>query len=178
MILTLLMLAFALLTAAVLLTVARGQARPVASGDDLLLALKPVDIEAFRNLTEPTQEEYLRERLPRREFRSLQRARVLAAAEYVRCIAHNAAVLLRVGEGARQSTDTEIARAAQELASVAIQLRINSLLALVILYIRYFAPEARIGTRRLGAYERMRENTLAFTMLHMPGFASRIEAAL
>lgn len=179
MMLTLTLLAFALITAVVLLSVARGQARPIASAEELPSALKPMDVEAFRNLTDSAEERYLKERLPRKEFRRLQRERMLAAIEYVRRAAHNSAILLRVGEAAQQSPAPEVARAAEELASTAMQLRINSLLALGLLYARYLAPEARIGmARQVAAYERMRVHTVTFSMLHMPGFASRIEAAL
>ncbi len=179
MTLTLLLLGIAVATATLLLWVARGQARPVASGEELLLALKPVDLEAFRNLTDPAEEAYLRSRLSRSDFRRVQRLRLQAAADYVGRTAHNAAVLLRLAEAARQSPEPDVARTAQELASAAMELRLNSMLALALLYARCLVPEASLRlSRHLAAYERVRQSTLAFSRLRMPRLVSRIEAAL
>ncbi len=42
--------------------------------------LEPIDLEAFRNLTDPAETAYLRHRLPASEFRTVQRARLRAMA--------------------------------------------------------------------------------------------------
>src|SRR5215831_14570360 len=62
--------------------------------------IEPVDIEAFRNLINPTENDYLRHRLHASEFRMVQRERLRAAAAYIRVAARNAAVLIAVGQSA------------------------------------------------------------------------------
>ena len=58
--------------------------------------MRAVDVEAFRNLVDPDEEEFLRANLSPPEFRRIQRERLRAAVEYVSCAAQNAAILLRV----------------------------------------------------------------------------------
>lgn len=65
--------------------------------------IRAVDVEAFRNLVDPDEEEFLRTNLPPAEFRRIQRERLRAAVEYVSCAAQNAAILLRVADAGRRS---------------------------------------------------------------------------
>src|SRR5271168_4481352 len=74
-------------------------------------ATRPIDIEAFRNLTSPAEDEYLRRRLPPAQFRLVRRRRLLAMAAYVHVAASNAAVLVRVGEAALAGGDPRLADA-------------------------------------------------------------------
>ena len=41
----------------------------LSAGSALVQKIEPIDIEAFRNLVDPTENEYLRRRLPAAEFR-------------------------------------------------------------------------------------------------------------
>ena len=104
--------------------------------------LRPVDVNAFRNLVDPEEREYLRQRLPPAEFRRIQRKRLRAAIEYIAGSAHNAAVLVRVGEAARASSDQATAAAADKLIANAISLRIYALRAIPRLYLEMLVPEA------------------------------------
>ena len=52
--------------------------------------IRPVDVEAFRNLINPAEDEYLRHRLPPSQFRIVRRERLRAMAAYVQLIASNA----------------------------------------------------------------------------------------
>src|SRR2546430_12950059 len=103
------------LMALLLMYAVRGKTSPIAGLDDLVGRTRPVDIDAFRNLIDPAEEEFLRENLPASEFRVIQRERLRAAVEYVSCAAHNAAILVRLGEAARVSPDPKIAEAGQQL---------------------------------------------------------------
>src|SRR5216683_6892409 len=89
----------------------------VASGnlDELAAQLKPIDVNAFRNLIDEREEVFLRERLPAKEFRSLHRERTLAAIEYVWCAAQNAAILIRLAEAAKLAPDPAVSAAAEKL---------------------------------------------------------------
>jgi len=128
---------FALL---LLLVVVRGHASPVRHADDARAAMRAVDLEAFRNLTDIDQERYLRSQLPARAFRRVQRARFMATAEYLWLVAQNAAVLMRLGETARENPDAAVAQLGSQLASSAMSVRIYSLAALVQVFVAILLP--------------------------------------
>src|SRR5579863_468647 len=81
----------------------------------LPVSIHPIDIEAFRNLIDSAEDEYLRRRLPPSEFRVVRRKRLRAMAAYVHTVGENAAALVRIGELALASGDVRIAEAAQRL---------------------------------------------------------------
>jgi hypothetical protein len=110
--------------------------------------MRALDLEAFHNLVDPAEEDYLRTRLSPEVFHTIQRKRMRAALEYVRRTAYNASILLRVGEAARQNANPEIAAAASELIQDALRLRINAKIATLILYGRIVLG-ARISAGRV-----------------------------
>jgi hypothetical protein len=108
-----------------------------------------VDLEAFRNLVDAGEEDFLRANLSRREFRAVQRERTRAAVEYIRNSAHNAACLLRLGEAASRSGDPRIADAGRRLIDSALRLRAYALLSNTRLYVRLVFPESRLSQGKL-----------------------------
>jgi hypothetical protein len=108
-----------------------------------------VDIEAFRNLIDPTEEDFLRSRLPPAEFRKIQRERLRAAVEYVSCAAQNAAILLRLGEAARNSPDPATAEAAEKVVDHAIRLRLYAFQAIPRLYVGIIFPGWQASSLRV-----------------------------
>jgi hypothetical protein len=135
-----LLMAISVLALALMWAAVRGRAAQVKdprSAGEILLA---VDLESFRNLIDPTQDRFLRQRLSRRDFRRVQRARVLAIAGYLRKVAQNASVMLRLGEAARDSNDPALSAMGAELVSRAIDVRLNCLLALAQAYIGVLYP--------------------------------------
>jgi len=102
--------------------------------------IRSVDINAFRNLIDPAEEDFLRHHLPPAEFRKIQRERLQAAVEYISCAAHNAAILLRIGEAARRSPDPATAEAAEKLVDHAIRLRLYAFQAIPRLYVGIIFP--------------------------------------
>src|SRR2546423_10898362 len=119
------------LMALLLMYAVRGKTSAVAKLDDLVGRTRPVDIDAFRNLIDPAEEDFLRENLPASEFLAIQKERLYAAMEYVSCAAHNAAVLVRLGEAARLSLDPKIAEAGRPMLGTALRLLLYALLATV-----------------------------------------------
>jgi len=118
--------------------------------------IRPVDLEAFRNLIDPDEELYLRARLPPSDFRTIQRERMRAAIEYINGAAQNAAILLRLAEGARHSADPATAQAAERLIDNAIRTRLYAFRAIPKLYIAMVLPGGRAGTIRVAeSYEQM-----------------------
>jgi len=179
MITTLILGLFALLMLVVLLLAVRGQGGAVRSLQELEGCTQPVDLEAFRNLTDPQEEQYLREELEPAEFRTLERERLRAALEYVKRAAGNASILLRVGEAARRDANPEIARAAGELAECAFKLRMYALLAEGLLHVRMLVPDARWSPVRVARdYQGLREQVARLSRLLRPEYAGRISAAL
>jgi hypothetical protein len=107
--------------------------------------LQTVDVEAFRNLMDPDEEAYLRDHLPPGDFRRIQRERLQAAVEYITCAAHNASVLVRLGEAARRDPDPATALAAEKLIANAVQLRLYALRTIPKLYVAMVLPGRRLA---------------------------------
>jgi len=166
---------FALL---LLLIVTRGYNKGV-SLEDLAGHTRPVDIEAFRNITDPAEDDFLRTSLPAKDFRSLQRERLLATAEYVHKVAHNAAVLLRLSQAATHSPDPSVAEAARQLMEQSLHLRIYAVLALMKLYVKVALPEAQLSAGGLvDNYQRLGILLGHLALIESPARAARLSRVL
>ncbi len=176
---TALLIAFAVVAVLVLMRAARRYYQPVPDLQALEEYTRPVDLAAVRNLIDPEEEDYLREHLPAGKFRALQRERARAALDYVRRTAYNGAILLRVGEAARRDPNPEVAAAARALVNDALRLRMNAMLAMVVLYGRIAMPGTRISVGRVtDLYENLTQGLVRLTRLQDPASATRISAAL
>src|SRR5215813_8814 len=134
--------------------------------------LRAVDLEAFRNLVDPVEAQYLREHLPPREFRAIQRQRMRAALDYVAGVSHNAAILLQVGHGARASTDPRIAKAGRQLVDEAVRLRLYSIVAEAKLCTRIaFAGGGRDSLGIVESYQTMSHRAALLGRLQDPAKA-------
>ena len=114
----------------------RGSLSAAADGP----AIQPVDLEAFRNLMDPAEREYLRGKLSASEFRAVQRRRLAAALDYVSCVKQNAAVLQELGEAARVAPQPEIAEAGIRLVDSALRLRVSAARVKTRLYAAWLLP--------------------------------------
>ncbi len=170
---------FGLAAIVFLLVVARGRAGEVSKIEELPGRTRPVDIEAFRNLIDPAEERHLRTHLAGREFRRIQRRRLLAALEYVERAAGNAALLIRLGEAARSSSDPEVVRAGQRLADTALRMRIYALAIETRLYAALLLPGVSVSLAPLAErYSGMTDVAGTLTRLQNPAMAGRIAAEL
>jgi hypothetical protein len=139
-----------------LILLARGQYLDPHGGQDPSQQIRFVDIDAFRNLVDPAEADYLRSRLPSEDYVRIQRERLRAAIECVMCAARNAAVLLKVAEGARNSSDPATAAAAEKLVENAIQLRLYAIQVIPRLYAAMLLPTRGVPTLRVAErYEQM-----------------------
>ena len=145
MITTIVLVLAAFVTLVVLLRLARRRALAVRWLQDPAAHLRSVDLEAFRNLIDPSEEQFLRAHLPPGEFRRIQKERLRAAAEYVLAVAHNATVLLRLGQAARLSSDPSIAASGESLVDTALQLRLAAFRSLAVLYFRIILPGRHVS---------------------------------
>ena len=140
--------------------------------------LTPIDVEAFRNLVDPAEAEYLRRRLPAPEFRRVQRERLLATAAYVRVALRNAAILLRMAEGSLSSADADTAEAARQLVDQAFLLRCYATVAFVKIYVAWAWPTTFPGALPLlHGYERLSGSAMLLGRLQNPAAPVRISAS-
>jgi hypothetical protein len=144
---------------------------------DLTGKICPIDIEAFRNLIDPAQDDYLRRRLPAAQFRLVRRERLRAMAVYVHLAARNAAFLVQAGEAALASGDARLAEAAQQLVNDALLLRRNTTLALLRIYLALAWPNWDFAAVRvIDRYERLSGAAMLLGRLQNPGVPVRLSS--
>lgn len=131
--------------------------------NELVPQIEPVDLEAFRNLIEPSEEEYLRASLPAQEFRTIQRERLRAAIDYLGGVSRNAGILLQLGQLSKQSTDPQVAEAGRLLTDDALRMRMYSMMAIGKLVVRYAFPDASLQSG--GVIDRYQRLTTAAMQL-------------
>lgn len=137
-------------------------------------ALQPIDVEAFRNLVDPTEDEYLRRRLLPTEFRAVRRQRLRAVAAYVRAAGTNAAILVHIGQNALASADAQTVEAARQLVNDALLLRRNATLVLMKIYLLQAWPNSGLlATPILHGYEHMSGSAMLLGRLQHPSIPLR-----
>jgi hypothetical protein len=106
--------------------------------------IEPVDLEAFRNLIDPSEDEFLRTSLLPAQYRAVQRQRLRAAMDYLAGVSHNAGILLQLGQVAQRGLDQQIADAGRKLTDDALRVRVYSMMAICKLGVRYAFPNAAL----------------------------------
>lgn len=169
MITTFILVLFAFFALAGLTWLIKGHTGSSAVLENPTQHIHSVDVEAFRNLVDPDEEQFLRTYLPPTEFRRIQRERLRAAAEYVSCAAKNAAILVRVADAGRRSSDPSTAEAAEKLVDNAIRLRLYASLAIPRLYLGMILPGTHISPVRIAeSYEQMTRLAVLLSCLQYP----------
>jgi hypothetical protein len=169
----------AVLALAVILSVAvsrslQSRNRAVLSG-----TIRPIDVEAFRNLINPAEDDYLRRRLPPGQFRRVRRERLLAMAAYVGVAANNATVLVRVGQTALAGGDPRVAEAAHKLVNDALLLRRNATVALARIYLAVAWPNSGLAAVRVAdRYEQLSGAAMLLGRLQNPAVPVRLFAQI
>jgi hypothetical protein len=159
----------------IILRLAATRSLQVNSG--LAATIRPIDIQAFRNLINPAEDDYLRRRLPPPQFRVVRRERLRAIAAYVQVAASNATVLVRVGEGALASHDPRIAGAAQQLVNDALMLRRNTTVAMARIYLALAWPNSGFAVVRVvDRYEQLNGAAMLLGRLQNPTVPVRLSA--
>jgi len=167
----------AVVALAIILRLALSRGLQISSGSSFSAKIRPLDVEAFRNLINPAEGEYLRCRLPRAKFRVVRRARLRAMAAYVQIAAGNAAVLVRIGEAALASGDPHMHQAARQLVNQALLLRRNTALALAKIYIALAWPTYGLAAIRIADhYDRLSSSAMLLGRLQNPALPVRISS--
>ena len=139
--------------------------------------IEPLDVEAFRNLIDPAEREYLRRRLHSAEFREVQRKRLKAMAVYVGTAARNADVLANVAKSSLASENPQTAEAARQLIDNALLLRRNATFALLRIYIAMAWPDSNMAAAPiLQGYVQLNGSAMLLGRLQNPAVPVRISA--
>jgi len=139
--------------------------------------IEPIDIEAFRNLVSPAENDYLLRRLSTAEFRTVQRERLRAVAAYVRVAGRNAVVLVAIGQAAVSANDAATAEAARQLVDNALLLRRNATLALLRIYVALAWPQSALAAAPIvHGYEQLSGRAMLLGRLQNPAVPVRISA--
>jgi hypothetical protein len=167
----------AVIALAVILSVAVTRSLQIRKPRGLAATIRPIDVEAFRNLINPAEDEYLRRRLTPGEFRVVRRERLRAMAAYVAVAASNAAVLVRVGEAALASGDPRTAGAAHQLVNDALLLRRNTTIAMARIYMALAWPNSGFAAVRVvDRYEKLSGAAMLLGRLQNPAAPVRLSA--
>jgi hypothetical protein len=103
---------------------------------DIVPYLLPVNLEVLSDAIDLSQDAYLRHSQLPDEFQRLQRKRARLAAEYLRRMSHNAALLQQVGYAQLRSSNPVVADQAQELIDAGVHVRLYALLGIAALFFR------------------------------------------
>lgn len=167
----------AVLSLVVIVRLALSRSLQISPGASLAAQIRYIDIEAFRNLVSPDENEYLHHRLSAGEFRKVRRERLRAMAAYVQTAGHNATVLARIGQSAMTASDAHTAEAARQLVDQALELRRNATFALFQIYIAVALPNSSMAAGSLlQGYERLNGSAMLLGRLQNPAAPLRISA--
>lgn len=139
--------------------------------EELPRLLRPMDLEAFLNLIDPAEDEFLERRLPREQLSRIRKERLRAVLEYLESARYNSAVLLRLGEAAQRSLEPELAEHGTELISAALRFRSYAMLLTVKTYAGLLAGGVPVQVGAFG--ERYGELKTAFQAMASGGTNSR-----
>jgi hypothetical protein len=130
---------------------------PEVDLDEIVAFLQPVNVEAFAEAMDVSQDSYLRHSHSPLEFQKLQRKRMRVAAEYLRRMSHNAALLQRVGYGQLRSSNPLVAAQAQELIDAGVHVRLYAFLGLTALFFRRISG---LGVKKISDVQKMMSASL------------------
>lgn len=162
-----------------ILGIALSRSLQVSQSSGLSAQIQPIDVDAFRNLVDPAEDDYLRRRLPPAQFRMVQRQRLRALAAYVQAAGRNATVLVRMGQAALAEGDVPTAEAARQLVDNALLLRRNATFALLRIYIVLAWPSSGLAVAAiLDDYERLSGSAMLLGRLRNPAAPVRLASTL
>lgn len=163
---------------------------PEVDLDEVVPYLLPVDVKALAEAIDPNQDKYLRHSCSAQEYQKIQRKRNRLAAEYLRRMNHNAALLQRVGYGQLRSSNSMVAEQAQELIDAGVHVRLYAFVGLSVLFLKRVWLFGSLSLSRVShfqnvtanslvpAYEALRSKAEELTMLRNTGFREALNQSL
>jgi hypothetical protein len=177
MTLAIVLVIIAALSLVIILRVSASRSLEVPGETSLAGQIQPIDVEAFRNLVDPAEDEYLRRRLLPRQFRKVRRERLRATAAYVQAAGRNASLLVRIGSAALESGDERISEAAHRLVNDALLLQRNATYAMLKIYVARAVPAVDLtASPVLNSYEGITASAMLLGRLQNPAAPVRIAA--
>jgi len=160
--------------AILLIGLARRRQSPLTNNlCDLEQRMEPLDVEAFRVLVDSNDRQYLREHLPGRAFRHVQRERMRAALDYVTVAIANAELITQTGESLREHGSAEERRLGRELLQAGLSLRIKAILVRCKLYICVLLPDFSFSIAQfVSAYQGLQSKLVSFNASTAPGISA------
>ena len=179
MILAIVIVAAAILALICILGLTVSRTLQLSCRTNLAGQIEPIDIEAFRNLINKADDEFLRVNLASKQFRAVRRARLRAAAAYVLQTGRNAALLVRIGQSALSSDDLRAREAARELVNDALLLRRNAAFALLRIYCALAWPNSGLAASAIpDRYEHLSSSAMLLGRLQNPAVPVRLAGTL
>ena len=133
------------------------QRSPQIGLGEIVPALLRVDLELFAEAIQPSHPNQFGSP---REFRKQQRRQARVAAECLRRMSHNAALLQRVGYGQIRSSNPLVAAQAQELIDAGVHVRFYAFLGLAAFFFRRIVGLGAISMKRLADAQKMMSSSL------------------
>jgi hypothetical protein len=178
MTLAIILIVVAAIALAVIFRISFPRALRLSSDASVPNQIQPLDVEAFRNLIDPAEREYLRRKLPAPEFRVVQRKRLRAMAAYVQIAGQNAAVLIEIAQAALSASNPEAVEAARQLIDSALLLRRNVAFALLRIYLAMAWPDSNSAAAPvLNGYVQLNGAAMLLGRLRNPASPLRISAS-
>jgi hypothetical protein len=165
----------------VVTTLRNRQASPVAL-DDVISSFLPVDVEAFAALVSPVRGE--QSRASAEERLQFERAQTARTVELLRRMAHNAAMLQRLGYSQLQSGNPLISDLAQQMIDAGVHVRLYTFVGLLIFRVcgafrmtpmqlmsaaRIAELQRMLSASLLPAYEQLKDKAGNLTCLKFSG---------
>ena len=175
MTLAIVLIIFAVVVIAVLCGVVVQRRRQLSVRPEVAKQIQPIDIEAFRNLVDPAETDYLRRCLPSSEFSTVQRKRLHAMMAYVQAVNDNAALLITIGNRAIAAAEPNTVEAAQQLVDNAMLLKRKAFFAMVQLWMAWARPGSPFAaTQIFHGYVRLNGSAMLLGRLQNPAVPVRI----
>ena len=140
MVSTFIILALALSSLVLVWTILRPGLPEIRSLDDWEAKKHAVDLEVFRMLLDPAEEEFLRTSLSPFEFRLFQRRRLGLTLRALELVGKNAAMLMKLGQLAKVSANPALVKEGGDLIHGALRLRVNLLFVQPYLCLKWVFP--------------------------------------
>ena len=118
----------------------RGSIQQLSNLPELLDKLEPFNIACFRHIASEVDDQYLKKKLPGREYRRLRLIRLRAIHAYYKSAFYNSSLLLAYGQALLNASDPELSSFGQQLSTAAIQLRLALIQGFVGVFFCYFMP--------------------------------------
>ncbi|PYY14746.1 MAG: hypothetical protein DMG60_19410 [Acidobacteria bacterium] len=136
---------------------------------ELLDRLEPFNVACFRHIASDLDDEYLKKRLPGREYRILRWIRLRAIHAYYTCAFRNSSLLLSYAQSLSRASDPELSAFGQQLNSTAIQLRLALVRGIIGIFFCYFTPLAVPSWRQITQrYDQIGGHLKALCETHAP----------